>query len=70
MGGSVARSLHDNPDFHPRVLSRDPGSDKAKKFSRDGIEVVKADAWEREELLKAFDGCWGVFINIDSDAPV
>ncbi|CAI6041219.1 unnamed protein product [Clonostachys chloroleuca] len=69
LGSSVARSLHDNPAFHVRVLSRDPTTDKARTLSNDGIEVVKADNWNTDDLLRAFHGCWGVFINIDSDAP-
>jgi uncharacterized protein YbjT (DUF2867 family) len=70
LGSSVARSLHDNPDFHVRVLSRDPTAAKAQVLSKDGIEVVKCDNWEADDLQRAFTGCWGVFINIDSDAPV
>ncbi|KAJ3550033.1 hypothetical protein NM208_g205 [Fusarium decemcellulare] len=69
LGSSVARSLHDNPDFHARVLSRDPTGDKAQVLVKEGIEVVKCDNWNAEDLQRAFDGCWGVYINIDSDAP-
>lgn len=35
-----------------------------------GIEVVKADSWKADELSKAFEGGWGLFLNIDSDVPV
>lgn len=70
LGSSVARSLHNNPRFHVRVLSRDPNGPKARKLAGQGIEVVKADCWKAEELETAFQGCWGIFINIDSDAPV
>lgn len=70
MGSSVARSLHENKDFHVRVVSRDPESAKATKLSDLGIEVVKGDAWKAEELQNAFTNGWGVFINIDSDVPV
>lgn len=66
----MAKSLHDNPEFQVRVLSRDPTTDKAQSLSKLGIEVVKCDNWKRDELLQAFARCWGVYINIDSDAPV
>ncbi|WAO92333.1 NmrA domain-containing protein [Fusarium falciforme] len=69
LGSSVARSLHDNPDFHVRVLSRDPTAAKAQVLAKNGIEVVKCDNWKAGDLQRAFTGCWGVFINIDSDAP-
>ncbi|KAK1856555.1 NmrA family protein [Colletotrichum chrysophilum] len=69
LGSSVARSLHDNPQFRVRVISRDPSSAKAKKLIDSGIDVVQADCWETGQLIEAFKGCWGVFINIDSDAP-
>ncbi|CAG9994362.1 unnamed protein product [Clonostachys byssicola] len=69
LGSSVARSLHDNPDFHVRVTTRDPLSAKAARLTDCGIEVVKADSWNIDELTKALSGCWGLFLNIDSDAP-
>ncbi|KAI8717005.1 NmrA domain-containing protein [Fusarium sp. LHS14.1] len=69
LGSSVARSLHDNPDFHVRVLSRDPTAAKAQVLAKDGIQVIKCDNWNADDLQRAFTGCWGVFINIDSDAP-
>ncbi|KAI8274607.1 NmrA-like family domain-containing protein [Colletotrichum sp. SAR11_57] len=55
--------------FRVRVISRDPSSAKAKKLIDSGIDVVQADCWETGQLIEAFKGCWGVFINIDSDAP-
>jgi uncharacterized protein YbjT (DUF2867 family) len=66
----VALSLHDNPEFHVRVTSRDPSTTKATELVKRGIEVVKADSWNPEELTAAFKDCWGLFMNIDSDAPV
>ncbi|KAF5485080.1 NmrA-like family domain-containing protein [Colletotrichum siamense] len=67
--GGTGKSLHDNPQFRVRVISRDPSSAKAKKLADSGIDVVQADCWETDQLIEAFKGCWGVFINIDSDAP-
>ncbi|KAH6873407.1 hypothetical protein B0T10DRAFT_588772 [Thelonectria olida] len=68
-GGSVALSLNDNPAFHVRVTTRDPTTEKAQKKSAAGIEVVKADSWESEELGNAFKGAWGLYVNTDSDDP-
>ena len=70
LGSSVATSLQDNDQFKVRVLSRDPSTPKAAQLSRLGVEVVRADFWNSKDLAQAFQGCWGLFINIDSDAPV
>lgn len=69
-GSSVALSLHRNPEFDVRVLSRNSDSPKSKALKDLGITVVTANNWNRSSLLTAFDGCWAVFINIDSDNPV
>ncbi|CAG9993030.1 unnamed protein product [Clonostachys byssicola] len=69
LGSSVAISLHDNPEFQVRVLSRDPTSAKAQRLVKLGIQVVKADNWSDTDLQSAFRGCWGIFINLNSDLP-
>ncbi|KAH7159429.1 hypothetical protein B0J13DRAFT_518894 [Dactylonectria estremocensis] len=69
IGRSVVASLHDSPEFHVRVTTRDPTARKAKEFSDSGIEMVKADSWVPEELDAAFKNCWGVFVNTNSDDP-
>ncbi|KAF9891229.1 hypothetical protein FE257_004793 [Aspergillus nanangensis] len=69
LGSSVAISLHKNPSFQVRVLSRDANGPKAKRLSDLGITVMTANNWNPASLQRAFEGCWGVFINIDSDNP-
>ncbi|CAH0046243.1 unnamed protein product [Clonostachys solani] len=69
LGSSVAFSLHDNTSFHVRVITRDASGPKAQRIANAGIELAQADAWKPEELATAFAGCWGLFVNIDSDAP-
>ncbi|GME59637.1 uncharacterized protein LTHEOB_653 [Neofusicoccum parvum] len=68
-GGSVARSPHDSPAFLVHVTTQDPGSKKARRIGRLGIEVARADSWSADELAPAFRGCWGLFLNTDSDDP-
>lgn len=35
-----------------------------------GIAVVTANNWDTKALEAAFQGCWAVYVNIDSDNPV
>ncbi|KAL3480893.1 NAD(P)-binding protein [Aspergillus californicus] len=67
VGGSVARSLHDNPNFLVKVTSRNPHTEKARGIASLGIQVIKADSWHASKLDTAFTGAWGVFLNTDSE---
>ncbi|KAH6873445.1 hypothetical protein B0T10DRAFT_522540 [Thelonectria olida] len=67
VGGSVAHSLQDNPQFHVRLTTRDPSGPRAKHRISEGFEVIKADSWKADELDAAFKGAWSVFLNTDSD---
>ncbi|KAH6873421.1 hypothetical protein B0T10DRAFT_588795 [Thelonectria olida] len=67
IGRSVALSLHDDPNFHVKVTTRDVTSDKAKRIESAAIELVKADSWSSSELNDAFKGAWGVFLNTNSE---
>lgn len=69
-GGSVVRSLLQNPAFRVRALTRNPSSDAAKKLADAGAEVVGANGFSSEDMGKAFHGSWGVFVNINSDDKV
>ncbi|KAH6661545.1 hypothetical protein F5X68DRAFT_237909 [Plectosphaerella plurivora] len=69
VGQHVVAALRDVPEFHVRVTTRDPTTGRAKEFADAGIEVVKADSWQPEELDAAFKDCWGLFVNTDSDDP-
>lgn len=69
-GGSVARSLCQNPSFEVRAITRDPGSAASQRLAASGIQVVQADAFDRTQMLAAFEGCWGAFVNLNSDDKV
>ena len=71
-GSSVLRSLaaNSNNTFALRGISRNPSSDAAKTLSALGIEMVKADGWDKASLLAAFSGSWAVFANTNSEDPV
>ncbi|KAL9125174.1 MAG: hypothetical protein Q9217_005584 [Psora testacea] len=69
-GASVARSLLDNISFQVRAITRNPESEAAKALSSIGATVVKADGWREEELIEAFKGSWGAFVNTNSEDPV
>ena len=69
-GKSVVLSLLDNKSFHVRGITRNPESEAAKQLHSLGASVVKADGWDAEELVKAFEGSWAAFVNTNSDDPV
>ncbi|KAK7397518.1 hypothetical protein QQX98_013113 [Neonectria punicea] len=70
-GGSVVNSLLQNKDktFSVRGITRNPESGKAKALASQGVEVVKADGFVKEQVAEAFRGSWGVFVNTNSDDP-
>ncbi|CAH0051504.1 unnamed protein product [Clonostachys solani] len=69
VGKSVALSLLQDANFHVRVTTRDPTSEKSKQLKLLGAEVIKADSWNATELDHALKGAWGVFLNTNGDAP-
>ncbi|KAK5990628.1 NmrA-like family domain-containing oxidoreductase lnaB [Cladobotryum mycophilum] len=69
-GGSVARSLLQNPSFSVRAITRSPDSQASRSLLSAGAEVVKADGFLGEEILAAFQGAWGAFVNLNSDDPI
>ena len=62
-GGGLVRAILNDPDsgFGARAITRDVNSDKAKALSDLGAEVVEADVDNKESLLNAFNGAYGVF---------
>lgn len=60
-GGSVAKYLLEDGTFKVRCLLRNIESDAAKKFFNDGAELVKGNLNSVESLVKAMQGCYGVF---------
>lgn len=69
-GNSVAKSLIGNPRFHVRGITRDPESKASKELAALGVEVVQANAWNREQIADALRGSWAVFIIANSDDAV
>jgi nucleoside-diphosphate-sugar epimerase len=71
-GGSVVQSLLQNKDhtFTVRGITRNPDSEKAKALAAQGVEVVKADGFNKDQMVEAFKDCWGAFINTNSDDTV
>ncbi|KAJ6107170.1 hypothetical protein N7523_008493 [Penicillium sp. IBT 18751x] len=69
-GGSVLRSLLENPDFETRGVTRNPESAASKTLTARGVEMVQADGFNFEEMIAAFRGSWGAFVNINSDDKV
>lgn len=68
----MVRSLlaHKNKIFHIRVITRDPGTEKAKAIASLGAELVKADGLKLDEMTNALVGSWGLFVNTNSDDEV
>ncbi|GAQ03953.1 nmrA-like family domain-containing protein 1 [Aspergillus lentulus] len=69
-GSSVCRSLAKNPEFKVRAITRNPQSDASRQLSTLGVEMVRADGWNSEQMLEAFQGSWGAFINTNSFDPI
>ncbi|KAJ5211260.1 hypothetical protein N7491_011080 [Penicillium cf. griseofulvum] len=69
-GGSVARSLLQNPSFQVRAITRNPSSSASQELSAAGAEVFQANGFKLEEMCAAFADTWGAFVNINSDDKV
>jgi len=71
-GSSVLRSLAANTSkpFTLRGITRNPSSNSAKLISTLGVEIVKADGWDKQSIVTAFKDSWGVFVNTNSDDPI
>jgi hypothetical protein len=62
-GGGLVRAILSDPDnsFQVRAITRNAQSEKAKELAGLGAEVVEADVADKESLVKAFEGAYGVF---------
>ncbi|KAI0506298.1 hypothetical protein F5B22DRAFT_650858 [Xylaria bambusicola] len=60
-GGSVAQRFLQDPNFKVRGLTREPGSEKAKKLAAQGVEIVQAELNDVQSLVKAFKGANLIF---------
>ncbi|KAJ5629099.1 hypothetical protein N7490_011327 [Penicillium lividum] len=68
-GSAVVRSLllNQKSDFEVRVITRDVNSPAAKELLSLGAKTICADARDHDQLVAAFRGAWGAFINSNSD---
>ena len=60
-GGAVARALPAARGWRVRGLTRDPAKPESKELARLGVEMVKADLYDRASLDSALKGAHGVF---------
>lgn len=52
--GGVVNIMKKTPGWKARAITRNPGSDAAKKLAADGVEVVQASFDDEAFLVKAF----------------
>lgn len=69
-GGSVARSLLQNPSFKVRGITRNASSEPSKVLASLGADIVQANGFHRGDMLTALKDAWGLYINVNSDDPV
>ncbi len=60
-GGSVARHLLEEGRFAVRAFTRNVGSPQALALEAAGAEIVQGDLADKESLVAAMQGCYGVF---------
>jgi uncharacterized protein YbjT (DUF2867 family) len=58
-GGASLRHLRDG-GFAVRALIRNPDQPQARTLAGPGVEVVRGDMDDRDSLLRALEGCYGV----------
>lgn len=69
-GGATVKAFHalkesGNNHYKIRAISRDPHSEKAEAIKPLVDEIVKADANNIDEMVAAFEGCYGAFLVSD-----
>jgi uncharacterized protein YbjT (DUF2867 family) len=62
-GGGLVRAIHSDHGggFVARAITRDPGSEAAKKLAALGAEVVAGDVDDAASLERAFAGAYGAY---------
>ncbi|KAK9233795.1 hypothetical protein V1525DRAFT_351301 [Lipomyces kononenkoae] len=68
-GGSVVSALLQDKSFTIRGITRNPGSENAKKLAAQGVEIVAADLNDEDSLVKAFAGAYAIFAVTDFFEP-
>lgn len=59
-GGAVAKHLT-SEGWHVRILTRDPKRPAAKRCREMGMEVMQGDLNDKNSVLKAADGVYGIY---------
>ena len=64
-GSGLIRAILQDPEqrFTARAITRNPGSEKGRALSAQGVEVVAADAGDAASLDRAFAGATGVVLH-------
>lgn len=68
-GGSAVSALLKDGSYKIRGITRNPDSEAAKKLASQGVEMVKANAANKDELVAAFKGAHAVFANTNFFDP-
>jgi len=66
-GGAVVRALL-RDKWQVRGLTRDPSKPQARQLQHMGIEVIRGNMGDRDDLEACMDGCYGVFSVQDWEA--
>ena len=61
-GGGVVDALLASGEYAVRVVSRNPASESAEMLRKRGVQVVKGDVLEPNNLRPAFEGAHGAFL--------
>lgn len=66
---AVARELVKNEDFSVKILSRNAKSEESVSLAAiPRITVVEGDTYDEDNLVAAFEGVYGVFVNTNGFA--
>ncbi|EON67999.1 hypothetical protein W97_07146 [Coniosporium apollinis CBS 100218] len=70
-GSAVVKSLiqSKNAAFKVRGITRNTESAAAKELANLGVEVIQANGFNKAEMVKAFNGSWGAFVNTNANDP-
>lgn len=62
-GGGVAQAILNDPnsEFSVRAITRDTGSDNAKRLAQLGAELVSADIDDPKSMKRAIEGAYGAY---------
>ena len=61
LGGAVLHSFHQKGNWNIIALSRNVNGARARIIKKKGVQVLQADLVDKDSLVKAFKGAYGVF---------